>query len=429
MTIEAPDAVPLIGEPADRDAPLPSAASRGARRRRWWRLGRWTLLLSLIGLNAWWWWRDDRPVAEPDAIARLIKQHQEPRAEQALRHRLSRSPHDGEARIMLAQLLARRHDMLACARELHRVPSWWPDVGRWRLMEAGAFKECDRMREAESAWRAVVQDDPLHPVDPRLVTAAVRDLLELYAVEARRDDLIGLIWTSYDRTDDPDERARLLNMRLRSELERITPSVAAAKLERFLAADPQDTEARLGLARARLALNQADDARRLLEACLRERPEDPACWADYLGVLHTSGDLEGLRQAVARLPGALAQHPAVLKYRGRLLELDRKWPEADEVYRQLLRARGPDRETYYRLATIEDRLARHEAAQAHRRRWRAMSDARTELNEAYQDVLDLHPSGRDSPRFRAAVRRLAGICDALGWKRDADGWAQLVPAS
>src|SRR5579875_1964882 len=105
MAIEAPDALAAIGAPT---APGPSPAgakdlahpqAAGTRRGRWagllWRAGRWVLLLSLIGLNAWWFWRDHRPVAGLATIARWIEQHQEARAERALRQRLVRSPHDG----------------------------------------------------------------------------------------------------------------------------------------------------------------------------------------------------------------------------------------------------------------------------------------------------------------------------------------------
>ena len=46
-------------------------------------------------------------------------------------------------------------------------------------MEAGAFKQISRMKDAEMAWKALVEDDPLHPVDPKYATSATRDLLEL----------------------------------------------------------------------------------------------------------------------------------------------------------------------------------------------------------------------------------------------------------
>jgi tetratricopeptide (TPR) repeat protein len=437
MTIEAPDALPETTDPTCREAPSPAAeaanaprpARRGAPGRRLWRLGRWILLLALVGLNSWWFWRENRPLVGLDTLAQWVEQHRDREAEPALRQRLARSPHDGEARILLARLLAQRDEMLACARELHQVPFWWPDKARWLVMEAGAFKKVDRMSDAEAAWKAVVEDDPLHPVEPKLLTVATRDLLELYAFEGRFDDATRLIWGTYDRIDDTDERARLLSMRLRTELERIMPAVAAARLEKFLAADPQDWEARRGLAGAKLALNLLAEARDLLETCLRERPADPRGWADFLELLHTAGDLDGLRQAVAGLPAAVAEHPAILTHRARLLERDRRWPEAAELYNRLLQARPFERETYYRLALLDDRLGRRDQGRAHRERWEAMRAARTELNQAFQKVLDLHQSEPDSPRYHGAIRRLAQVCKTLGWTRDAEGWARLIPAT
>ena len=133
MTIEAPDAAPATGDPVNRESPLagdqaearirPSRTSRGTRWRRLWRLGRWTLLLSLMSLNAWWFWRSSRPVVGLDTIATWIEQHHDREAEPALRQRLTRSPHDGAARILLAKLLGQRHDMLALRRSCTGFPS------------------------------------------------------------------------------------------------------------------------------------------------------------------------------------------------------------------------------------------------------------------------------------------------------------------
>ena len=424
---------PRSTDDASRDPSIAGAAARpqpprpGSRGRRLWRLSRWTLLLGLIGLNAWWFRRDVEPKVGLETISRLIDQHHDREAEQSLRQRLARSPHDGEARIMLAKLLAQHNDILGSARELHKVPFWWPDKGKWRLMEGGAFKESGRMSDAEAAFKAMIEDDPLHPVDPKFVTAATRDLLELYAVEARWDDAVRLIWTTYDRTNDLDEREALLHMRIRTELERILPAVSAAKMESYLAADPADLEARHGLAKAQMALNQFDEARRNLATCIEERPEDPHCWTDYLDLLRDTGDLDGLRQAVGRLPESVAEHPGVLKHRALLLEHDRKWAQSAELYRRILQARPFEREAYYRLALVEDRLGQHEPAQVHRQRSQAMRTARTELNDAYQKVRDLHESDPNSPKYYAAIRRLSELCETLGWNHDAEGWARLVP--
>jgi tetratricopeptide (TPR) repeat protein len=386
------------------------------------------LLVVLIGVNVWWLSRETRPLVGTDVIAQWIDQHRDADAEHALRGRLSHSPHDGDARVLFARLLGQRGDAPGCARELHQVPFWWPNKGKWLLMEAGAWKQCGRMADAEAAWKGVVQDDPLHPVDPKYVTAATRDLLELYAVEGRWDEAVKLIWEAYDRTDDRTEREAFLDMRLRTELERILPAVAGATMETYLAADPTDWEARRGLARAKLTLNAPEEARRLLEMSLKERLEDPRGWADYLDLLHATGDRDGLNDAMARIPAAAAEHPAVLTQRARFLERDRRWAEAADIYRRILQARPFERETHYRLALIEDRLGRAEPARAHRQRWEAMLAARTELNGAYQKVLDLHRSAPDSPEYHAAIRRLSRICQIMGWNRDAEGWAQLAPA-
>jgi tetratricopeptide (TPR) repeat protein len=407
----------------------PAEPGRGIPWRGLWRWGRWILLMSLVGLNAWWIWLESRPQLGLDSIATWTAQHRDREAEQALRQRLARSPHDGAARIQLARLLAQRHDMLACARELHQVPFWWPDRGKWSLMEAGAFEEIGRMADAEAAWKSLVEDDPLHPVEPRLAAAAARDLLELYAVEGRWDDAVQLMWRRYSHADDPAERERLLNLRLRTELERIAPVVAAAKMEGYLAADPGDWEARLGLAKARLALNHPEEARRHLEVCLQERPRDARGWAAYLELLNTSGDLDGLRKAVARLPESVAEDPAVLKLRARLLELDRRWADAAVLYRRILRANPSDDQAYFHLAQAEERLDQHGPAQEHRRRWQTLRNARTELGRAYQTVLDLRAADPKSSRYHAAIRDLARICETLGWKRDAEGWAQLAPGA
>jgi tetratricopeptide (TPR) repeat protein len=434
MTIEAPDAIIARENPANRETPIALDAvrleptRRGGRARRLLRLSRWALLLGLAGVNAWWLWCEVHPVAGLDVISKWIELHRDQEAEQALHQRLARSPHDGEARIMLAKLLGQRNATLASARELHKVPFWRPDKGKWLLMEGAAFKESGRMSDAEAAWKAVVEDDPLHPVEPKFVTAATRDLLELYAVEGRWDDAVKLIWKSYDRTNDPGEREALLNMRIRTELERIVPAVAAAKMEKYLAADSADWEARRGLARVLLALHQPEEAKRHLATCIAERPEEPRGWADYLDLLHDTGDLDGLRQVVARLPDPVAEHPGVLKHRAMLLERDRQWAQAGELYEHILRVRPFERETHYRLALVEDRAGQHQPAQAHRKRSEAMRAARTELNEAYQKVRDLHQSDLNSPKYHTAIRRVAELCEALGWNRDAEGWARLVPS-
>jgi hypothetical protein len=421
----ASDRAITSGEPVATRCGAPAAAQ--ARRRAFWVWGRWIVLMGLIGLNAWWYWRATRPLADLKTIERWIDQHRYGEAEQALSRRLVYSSHDGDSHALMAKILGQRGDMLACARQLQHIPTWWPTKGKYLLMEATAFKQVDRMRDAEAAWQALVKDDPLHPVDKKFITAAVMDLLELFAVENRWSDAAKLIWSEYDRIDDAHDREALLVMRMRTKVERIMPSVASAKLKKFLAADPADWEARRALAKVEAALNNPDEAKRLLDTCLHERPEDARGWADYLAILNDLGDLDALRQTTARIPAVIAEEPSYLKYRAQLLERDGKWAEAAHLYRRLIQARPWEREALYRLALVEGRLGRSRPARECRERSEAMRIARVELNDAFQKVLDLRRLKTEGPELDAAIRRLARVCGTLGWTRDAEGWARLAP--
>jgi tetratricopeptide (TPR) repeat protein len=410
----------------------PSAA-RQARRSplrslRWlWRPARWIVLLGLLALNIWWYWRETEPLASYKTIEHWLDQHQSDEAERALHRRLARSPHDGEAHALLAKLLGQRGDTLACARELHQVPDWWPNKGKWALMEATAYKQVTRMADAEAAWQWIVKDDPLHPVDQKVVTTAVLELLELYAVEARWSDAARLIWNIYDRLDHPQDQEALMVMRLRTEMERIAPTVAAEKLRTYIDADPGDWEARRALAKVEVLLGTPEEARRLAEVCLRERPADARIWTDYLTLLHDMGDLDSLREALSRIPPELAAEPALLKSRALVLERDRHWADAAILYRRLIQARPWEAEACYRLALAEERLGHSPSAREHRQKAESMRLARIELNDAFQKVLDLRKEKQETPAMHQALRRLARICGTLGWSRDAEAWEKLAP--
>jgi hypothetical protein len=97
------------------------------------RLGPWALKLVvtctiaiLSGVNVWWYWRDNVALPNLKTVSEWIRREQYTRAEPVLHEHLRKSSHDGEARMMLARVLAGRGDLLGCARQLHAVPFWWP---------------------------------------------------------------------------------------------------------------------------------------------------------------------------------------------------------------------------------------------------------------------------------------------------------------
>src|SRR4051794_24278736 len=104
-----------------RDASTTGPARPG-RRSRAWRLASTSLILALIGVNAWWLIRDALPAPDLKTINGQVARREYAEAEAGLREFLRRSPHHGEARRTLARVLYLRGDRAGCAEQLHRVP-------------------------------------------------------------------------------------------------------------------------------------------------------------------------------------------------------------------------------------------------------------------------------------------------------------------
>jgi tetratricopeptide (TPR) repeat protein len=389
--------------------------------------GGWVLVLTLITLNVWWLWRDARPVADLKTAARWVTEGRFDDADWALREQLRRSPHDGEAMMLLARLLAQRGDGLGCARTLHGIPDWYPDKGKMLFLEGQAFKSLDRRADAEIAWKKLTVTDPLHPFPEEYVAKAVLELMELCAMEERWEEAHALLWKSYDRAD-PSERPRFLVMKMRTELERVLPAKAAVTLRRLVEAMPSDWEASFALSRAERSAGQEPEAARLLDQCLKQRPEDPRGWREWLSILHNKGENDGLAVALARVPAAVGNDPEVMKYRAGALERKQDWAAATGLYRRMVEAQPFNAEYLYRLAAAEQRIGERDKAQEHRSRSRNIRAARTDLGQAFQNYLDVSRAAESDPKALAtAVSKISTLCEALGWSRDAKAWALLAP--
>jgi tetratricopeptide (TPR) repeat protein len=387
------------------------------------------LALGLLAFDAWWYWRDARPVADLKTIGSWIAHEQYARAEPALRERLRRAPHDGEARMLLAKAEAGRGDLLGCARQLHEVPFWWPTKPEALFREGQAYLMIDRAKDAEAAWLAVVEDDPLHPRPAGTFHDASMELLKLYSTEDRWEDAYVVLWGAYEQAS-PVDHPSLLSMRLRSEMERVAHAEAIVRLERYVAADPTDWEALRALARAELALGRPAEAARHFQDCLKGQPENPRVWRDYLTMLHERGDPEALTAALDQVPRAAESEPEIWKLRGLMKEKAGDWSGAAEDYRQALERNPFVTSCHYRLAMVEERLGHREAAAEHRRQAEDLRKAREQLRPAFDDVVTaLGQRGPGGPTLKASIRRLASVCAALGWSRLAEAWNKVADSS
>jgi Flp pilus assembly protein TadD len=384
------------------------------------------LLVGLSAFNAWWYWRDTRPLPDLNTISDWMRREQYPRAETALRELLRRSPHDGEMRMMLARALAARGDALGCARQLHDVPFWWPSKALALYREGQSYIMIDRAKDAEAAWLEVIKEDPLHPVSPDVFHDACRELLKLYAIEDRWEDAYPVMWTAYDQAA-PVDRPVLLAMRMRPELERITPKESIGVLNRYVTAAPDDWEALRALARAELALGLHTDAARHFQACLQGHPDDVRAWRDYLAMLLEQGDLDAFLALLEKAPALAETEPETWMFRGVAREKAGDWQAAARHFRKAIELNPTAPKYYYRLAMAEERLGLREQAADHRKRSKDMNDARSQLPAAYADYFAAQNSDHShAPDLATACKHLALICDTVGWSRAAQAWNLLA---
>jgi Flp pilus assembly protein TadD len=294
------------------------------------------------------------------------------------------------------------------------------------FLEGQTFKLADKVRDAEAAWKACIASDPLHPTPPRYFHGAARDLVAFYILEGRMDEARQTMWRAYDEAN-PAERRGILVMRLRAELERIAHEEAVAKLDRYVNVTPDDWEARRALALEEQWTGQDAAADRDIKACLKARPADPNVWRTWLEILHRRGDLDGVRAALTHLPPAANDDAAICNYRGLALEQAGDLAGASEAYRRAVSLK-PDESSYaYKLGLMEQRLGRPEQARQNIVRSQQLNQAYQDLHVAYFDYLETSQRAKPGDaEDRAAVERLASLCDQLGWKREADAWRQTL---
>ncbi len=390
------------------------------------------LVAGLAGFNVWWYLRDARPLADNQTMERWMARGAAERVLVEQREILRREPHNAEARIALGRALATSGRLLECARVLRSVPDWSPQHYDSLFRAAQAFLMVNRARDAEAVLKSILVADPLHPPEPGLYHDAGQELLKLYATEDRWEDAYPVIWQVFDRSA-PADRPRALTMRVRSEVERVAPGQRREAVARYVAADPKDIEALRALANAELALQRREEAIQHMKECLQIRPDDPRVWRDYLAILQATGDREGFRAAMEKLPKSADEEPEVWVHRGRQAEQAGNVEAAALAYREALNL-DPNRiAAHYRLAAIEARLGHRAEAEAHRRRWDELREAQAKLRQVdaeYRSALSAaagdNPDPRALDRFRSATRRLAVTCEALGWARAAAACRQIL---
>ncbi|CAN5893750.1 hypothetical protein BH23PLA1_BH23PLA1_09570 [soil metagenome] len=410
-------------EPSDISPPTRAVRSRS---RLLLPIGFGILLTALVGLNAWLAW-ESRPLSDRPTIARAIRLDQLDTAEAALRARLRRSPHEGESRFLLARVLARRHDLLGCAEQLHHVPFWAPEKAEALYLEGESYQNAFHAPGAEAAWSQLIEIDPLHPPPSEFFSNACLNLAKLYLLQNRQEEAVAVIWRLYEAVE-PRHHESILGVRFESELNRVRPDQAVVPLRRFVETVPEDGNSRRALALAEQAIGRSEEALRQIEACLSAQPDDPAAHRDRLVILQAQNDFDALAEAVEQLPSGSDLDAHTWSLRGFVRERAGDLEGAAKAYRRAFELDPIDSRSLYRLALLEQRLGRPEIAEPLLERHEPLRAALHELPDAFQEYQAALHGRRFSkgPDREAAITRLIELCEIIGWPREAQAWRNLI---
>src|SRR5262249_39080309 len=141
----------------------------------------------------------------------------------------------------------------------------------------------------------------------RQVIAAGRVLARLLWQEGRIDEMRGVIETCWRHASQPDwpraeDAIELIREHIVLDFESLAGETLTTTLDSAGGQAPEDD--RVGLGRANLAIRTGRfvEARRLLDACLGRRPEDPAVWQAVLDRGLAAERSDEVRRALVHLP-------------------------------------------------------------------------------------------------------------------------------
>jgi tetratricopeptide (TPR) repeat protein len=334
---------------------------RSQSRRFQWSL-RWTLvvagvLLTAAGLAAGIW-RWTHPLPTLGEVQRWLASGRFERADAAIGQLLKRRPKDGDVLMLAARVAAGRGDLERCVSLLGQIPpdsSLKPEA--W-MRQAQAEQEMSHGRRAEAAWRELIElAERDAKLAPYLLTARA-ELVAMLSLERRTDEARAVLW---QMMPGHMEKWRVLIALARTNSRSSTPQSALETLEQLVESDPDDLDARRGLAMAAIDAFQWDRAIELATVCLEREPSDVRALEILLECHLRQQQWEAMDAILAR-PELNDGGPRTLRLRAQREEAAGRFDQAAASYRAALRLDPLDQTTRYQLAQLLQRRGDRDAA-------------------------------------------------------------------
>jgi thioredoxin-like negative regulator of GroEL len=305
--------------------------------------------------------------------------------------------------ILRAEVAMARGRSAAALDALAQVPDSEAAASQARFQAGKLEFERAHAHDAETQWKRALALDP-NRIDAR------RSLAHLYALQLRTAD--------FDAQFRAIARLQPISFAHAFFWSQVNcsiydPAEAAAELERFLKADPDNRPSRLALYEVYLKLQRAADAERLL---VELPPDDPDALAGQARVALIKGDEPAASALLAQGP---ADHAGLAKLRGRQALLHHDAASAVRHYRIAHDADPQDHDALQGLARAY-RMAGDEAAAK-------LFQERVRVQEQLWELVQRASKGNTAGDLKL-LRSLGAACEAANRPEEARAWFSLVIA-
>lgn len=386
------------------------ARARPKRRGRRWIIG--LVAVAILGLTAWALRERWEPTGEDmAAIRQAIATRRWAEAETRLGRHLASRPDDGEARVMLAALLAGRGRAVEARETLRKVRKNDPArPSALSLLGELAIRD-HRAADAERAFREAAAADP-NAAEPR------RRLVYLLSLQQRKGEVRDLLWELFAISHDP---RLLIDLVLELWAVENDSRAMGAELLAFLRETPDDPYLRRARGLDLLLRGHADEARPDLEAAADALTDDPVGRFALAECRIALGDPPDDESILGPRPSRMADAARWSIFRGRLQALLGRPLDALTSFREAVAANPLDAEALHRLG--QALLQQGEESEG-----RQVLERAEEVRQLQAEVQKLHADLRrrgfhaDPELFEHCARS----CLTIGLHDEARAWIDMA---
>jgi tetratricopeptide (TPR) repeat protein len=333
--------------------------------------------------------------------------------------------------LLLAQILLKRpappepdggETVVARAREaLEHLDQITHPPSRMRtfvpLWRGKALLRIGRLDDAEIAWGETLRLDPTSP-------DAGWGLLEIYYMEGRAQEARRLALRLHEVEPDPHDRVQFLLELVRQDAQSPNPGWLVQWFEPVVRRNPGELGPTLALGVALVRNGDLGRGLDLLRQAVDEHPESLVAWEALLTGFDEAGEVDGLGQALDRLPPTLAAEPRFARFRGRVAQERQEWAVAAREFRRARLADPDDPKLRYRLSRALRQVGATAEAEPLHRSYQSYQAALGDVRRLYMEANAIKTLGVE-PR-PDLYRRLGDLRERMGLRDEARAWYRLA---